>query len=148
MKVRGGRGREAFKLVVPTDSTAAAVLEDSDSKLKEDVLGFMQKGRVVLLGDPNARVGSSTDVEDITGMLGEETWNAIGNRLISFLNEEDLVICNGRKLVSEPEATRIRPGREQKLVIHYIVTDLQLMRESGDLQVDTTDIGSLTWIIS
>ena len=111
--------------------------------LKEDVLGFMQKGRVVLLSDFNVRVGRSTDVDDVIGMFGEETCNASGNRLISFLNEVELVICNGRKLVSEPKWTRGRPSVQQKSVIDYIVTDVQLMRESGDVQVNITDIGAL-----
>ena len=51
---------------------------------EEDVLGFKQKGRVVLLGDFNARVGRSTDVDDVIGMFGEETCNASGNKFISF----------------------------------------------------------------
>ena len=110
----------------------------------------MQKGRVVLLGDFNARVGRSTDVDDVIGMFGEETCNASGNRLISFLNEVELVICNGRKLVSEPEWTRVRPSLQQKSVIDYIVTDMQLMRESGDVQINITDFGAsdhfLLWL--
>ena len=96
------------------------------------------------------RVCRSTDVDDVVGMFGEETCNASGNRLILFLNEFELVICNGRKLVSEPEWTRVRPSLQQKSVIDYVVTDVQLMRESGDVQVDTTDIGAsdhfLVWL--
>ena len=38
-------------------------------------------------------------------MFGENRCNASGNRLLSFLNEVELMICNGRKLVSEPEST-------------------------------------------
>ena len=34
----------------------AAVIEGSCERLKEDVLEYQQKGRVVLLGDFNARV--------------------------------------------------------------------------------------------
>ena len=34
-------------------------------QLKEDVLSFKQKGRVVLLGDFNARVGKSVDVDNV-----------------------------------------------------------------------------------
>ena len=48
-------------------------MEESYASLKEDVLGFKQKGRVVLLGDFNARVGRSTDVDDVIGIFGEET---------------------------------------------------------------------------
>ena len=46
-------------IYMPTDAGCASV---SYIRLKEDVLGFMQKGRVVLIGDFNARVGISNDV--------------------------------------------------------------------------------------
>ena len=46
--------------------------------------------------DFNASVVKSVDVDDVICMFGEETCNASGNRLISFLNEVELVICNGR----------------------------------------------------
>ena len=48
-------------------------------------------------------MGRSTDVDDVIGMFGEETCNASG-----LLNEVELVICNGRKLVSEPELEKGR----------------------------------------
>ena len=82
----------------------------------EDGACLKQKGRVVLLGDFNARVGRSVDVDDVIGMFGEETCNASGNRLISLLNEVELVICNGRQLVAEPEWTRVRPSLKQRSV--------------------------------
>ena len=63
----------------------------------------------MLLGDFSARVSRSVEVDDVIGMFGEDTCNASGNRLISFLNEVELVVCNGRKLVVEPEWTRVRP---------------------------------------
>ena len=52
MKVRGGR---ALYLCCVC---AAAVIEDSYERLKEDVLEYQQKERVVQ-GDFNARVGRS-----------------------------------------------------------------------------------------
>ena len=58
---------------------------------------------LVLLGDFNARVGKSSQVDDVIGMFGEDTCNASGNKLISFLNEVELFVCNSRKLVGEPE---------------------------------------------
>ena len=125
MKVRGGRGKEALYLCcvyMPTEGSAAAVIEDSYERLKEDVLEYQQKGRVVLLGDFNARVGKSTDVDDVIGIFGEDTCNRSGNKLISFLNELELVICNGRRCVSEPEWTRARPSLDQKSVIDYITS--------------------------
>ena len=57
-----------------------------NERLKEDVLSFREKGKVVLLGDFNARVGRSAQIDDVVGMFGENTHNASGNRLLSFLN--------------------------------------------------------------
>ena len=119
-------------------------------RLKEGVLSFMEKRKVVLLGDFNARVGRSAQLDDVVGMFGENTCNASGNRLLSFLNEVELMICNGRKLVTEPEWTRIRPSLKQKSIIDYIITDAQLLEVSGNVHVDGTDIGSsdhlLVWM--
>ncbi len=92
-------------------------------------------GQVVLLGDFNARVGKSSELDDVIGMLGEGKCNASGNRLISFLNEAELVVCNG------PQWTRARPSLKQKSIIDYIVTDSKLLQVSGSVQVDTVDIG-------
>ena len=114
------------------------VCERLNRHLKEDVLTFKQKGKVVLRGDFNARVGRSSEVDDVIGMFGEETCNASGKKLISFLNEVDLVVCNGRKLVIEPEWTRVRPSLKQKLIIDY---DGDSWKASGDVHVDSSDIG-------
>ena len=101
MKVHGGRGRSALYIgcvYMPTDSTSVAVVDSCYDRLKEDVLCFREKGTVVLLGDFNARVGRSVDVDDVIGMFGEDTCNASGNRLVSFLNEVELVACNDRSV--------------------------------------------------
>ena len=103
-------------LYLPTDSSSVAVVDSCYDRLKEDVLGFREKGSVVLLGDFNARVGRSAGVDDVIGLFGEDTCNASGNRLVSFLNEVELVACNGRKLVTEPEWTRVRPSLNQKSI--------------------------------
>ena len=42
-------------------------------------------------------MGRSVERDDMIGMFGENTCNTSGNRLI---------VCNGRKLVSEREWTR------------------------------------------
>ena len=60
MKVHGGRGREALYIgcvYMPTDSNSVSVF-------KEDVLSFKQKGRVVLLGDFNARVANNQSMRE------------------------------------------------------------------------------------
>ena len=58
-----------------------------------------------------------------------------GNKLISFLND---VMVDG---VSEPAWTRVRQSLDQKSVIDYVITDAQLLRESGNVHIDSTDIG-------
>ena len=153
MKVRTERGREALYIgcvYMPTDSASISVVDSCYERLKEDVLSFREKGKVVLLGDFNARDGRSVEIDDVIGMFGEDMCNASGNRLLSFLNEVELMICNGRKLVSEPEWTRVRPSLKQKSIIDYIITDAQLLEVSGNVHVDRTDIGSsdhfLVWM--
>ena len=59
-----------------------------------------------MLGDFNAWVGKSVQIDDVIGMFGENMCNASGNRLLSFLNEVALMICNGRKLVSSMDGIR------------------------------------------
>ena len=51
------------------------------------------------------------------------------------------MVCNGRRLVLDPEWTRVRPSSEQKSIIDYIITDTQLMVASGEVHVESTDIG-------
>ena len=153
MRIRSQRGREALFVgcvYMPTESSNASVLDGCYELLKEDVLNFKEKGKVVLLGDFNARVGKSVDMDDVIGMFGEDTCNTSGNRLVSFLNEVELVVCNGRTFVCEPEWTRVRPSLNQKSIIDYIITDTQVLAGSGKVCVVNTDIGCsdhfLVWL--
>ena len=43
--------------------------------------------------------------------------------------------------MAEPEWTRVRPSLNQRSVIDYKITDTQLMKESGVVQVD------IVWIL-
>ena len=141
MKVRGESGRLALYIgcvYVPTDSTSVAVLDICYERLKEDVLSFREKGKVVLLSDFNARVGKAADDDDVIGKFGEDTCNAVGNKLIS---QVELVACNCRQQVSEPEWTRVRPSLDQKSVIDCILMDEQLMAVSVNVIDDSTDVG-------
>ena len=47
------------------------------------MLSFKQKGRVMLLGDFNARVGKSVDVDDVNGIFREYFCNGNGNRVVT-----------------------------------------------------------------
>ena len=49
-----------------------------------------EEGQVVLLGDFNA---NSPELDDVIGMFGEGNCNVSGNRLISFWNEVEHVVC-------------------------------------------------------
>ena len=53
----------------------------------------------------------------------------------------ELVVCNGRSLVLEPEWTRVRPTLKQMSIIDYVITDAQLMEASGNVQVNNINIG-------
>ena len=49
---------------MPTDSSSVAAVASCYDRLKEAVLRLREKGTVILLGDLNARVGRSIDVDD------------------------------------------------------------------------------------
>ena len=58
-KIRSERGREALYIgcvYMPTESTSVSVMDSCYERLKEDVLSFKEKEKVVWLGDFNARV--------------------------------------------------------------------------------------------
>ena len=71
---------------MPTQGSIKQVCTDWYNLLEEEICMFQSKGRVVLLGDFNARLGKSDDVDDVIGMFGETTCSGNGNLLIaSFL---------------------------------------------------------------
>ena len=70
---------------------------------------FQSKGSVLLLEDFNARVGKSTcnDADNVNGTFGEASCNSNGNLLIDLLHYCDLMICNGRTMLTDPQWTRV-----------------------------------------
>ena len=87
----------------------------------------------MLLGDFNARVGKSNDIDDVIGMFGEASCNSNGNLLIELLHNCDLMICNGRTMLTDPQWTRVQNRLGHKSIIDYIITDKALMKESSDV---------------
>ena len=88
MKVRGGRGREALYLCciyMPTDNACASVIEDSYTKL---CLDSCRRGGLFFLV---ILMRGWVDLLMLMMSLGCLWSNASGNRLISFLNEVELV---------------------------------------------------------
>ena len=109
---RSERGRSALyigSVYMPTDSTSIADVESCYGGLKEDL-----EKRV--LGRFDARVVRSVE-DDVIGIFGEDTCSASGNRLGSPLNEIEMVVCSCRKLVLQPEWTRLRPSLRQRSII-------------------------------
>ena len=75
MKMRSERGREALYIgcvYMPTDTSSISVVDSCYERLKEDVLSFREKGKVVLLGDFSARVGRPVQIDYVIGMFGED----------------------------------------------------------------------------
>ena len=85
------------------------------------------KKRVLLLEEFNAKVGKSNDVDETIGMLGEASCNSNGNLLIKLLHNCDLMICNGRTMLNDPQWTRVQNRLGHKLIIDYIITDKALI---------------------
>ena len=80
----GGEDQQCIGCVyMPSDSASNAVVESCYERLKEDVLSFRETGQVVLLSDFNVHVGRSVEVDDVIGMVGEDTCKASGNRFPS-----------------------------------------------------------------
>ena len=127
---------------LPTQGNVKHVCVERFNLLEEDVCMFQSKGRVLLLGDFNARVGKSNDEDSVIGMFGESSCNSNGKLLIDMLENCNLVICNGRTKLTDPQWTRVQSRLGHKSIIDYIVTDKVLMNESSNIFVDRTDIGS------
>ena len=88
---------------MPTTTASVSTMDACYENLKEDVLIFKEKGKVMLLGDFNARVGTASEIDEVIVMFGEETSNNNGEKIVFFLTEVDLVSCNGCTFVTEPE---------------------------------------------
>ena len=78
---------------MPTQGSVKQICTDRFNLLEEDICMFQSKGRVLLLGDFNARVGKSDDIDDVIGMFRENTCNSNGNLLITLLQNCNLMIC-------------------------------------------------------
>ena len=88
-------------------------------------------------GDFNARVGKSDDAYDVIGMLGESNSNINGNLLITLHQNCNLVISNGRTLLSDPQWTLVQNRLNHKSIIDYIITESALMQAMSDfLQIE------------
>ena len=81
--------------------------------LRLDISRFQSKGRIILLGDFNAREGKGLDSDDTVGLYGEDMRNSNGSKLIELMQRFNLVLWNCREFCIEPQWTRIMPKLEQ-----------------------------------
>lgn len=101
--VAGHRGeRSLYVGCVYMPPVLAAEEERHYATLMEDILGFQEKGQVVVLGDLNARVGSAAANFDVIGRFGETHTNASGQRLIQLLRGTSMYALNGRLPCMQP----------------------------------------------
>ena len=75
-------------------------------------------------------------------MFREDPCNGNDNLLIELLHNCDLMICNGRTMLNDPQWTRVQNCLGHQSIIDYVITDKALIKELSDLFVDKTDIGS------
>ena len=89
----GGRDGSMYIgcIYLPIQGTYVNHVEECYEKLSVDISRFKSKGRVVLLGDFNARVGKGLDSDDVVGPFGEEVCNSNGTKLIELMQQSDLV---------------------------------------------------------
>ena len=148
----GGRDGSMYIgcIYLPIQGTYVNHVEECYEKLSVDISRFKSKGRVVLLGDFNARVGKGLDSDDVVGSFGEEVCNSNGTKLIELMEQSDLVLWNNREFCIEPQWTRIMPSLGQHSIVDYVASDRHLMSCSSFVHVGSADIGSsdhlLLWV--
>ena len=67
-----------------TQGNVKHICTDTFKLLKEDICMFQSKGRVLLVGDFNARVGKGDDEDDVIGMFGEASCNSNGTCCLNY----------------------------------------------------------------
>ena len=82
-----------IQVYAPTSNAEEAEVERFYEDL-QDLLELTPKKDVLfIIGDWNAKVGSQ-ETPGVTGKFGLGVWNAAGQRLIEFCQENSLVIAN------------------------------------------------------
>ena len=65
IRIRKGTDLYIGCVYLPTQGNVKHICTDRFNLLEEDICMFQSKGRVLLLGDFNARVGKSNDLDDV-----------------------------------------------------------------------------------
>lgn len=94
-------------------------------------------GKLIILGDFNARVGNQHEKwQGVIGNNGEATLNNNGKRFIEFCNDNNLIIANTFYNHKEiHKITREVPQRNEKSIIDYVVTTRENRKSLKDVRV-------------
>ena len=147
-----GSCREAAPLILASVylpcNPNSAVLKEKCARafelLEADLVRFQQKGRVVLLGDFNGRVGQALEADAPIGMFGEERSNWSGRQLIAMLERTKMFAVNGRsrQYLGYPQYTRSAWNGERHFesVIDYIVIDADSLEGMANDRIHMVDV--------
>ena len=113
---------------IPTQGNIKHLCTNRFKLLEEDMCMFQSKGRVLLLGDFNARVDKSENVDGVIEMTGKNihTCNSNVNILFGLLQYCNVMVCNGGTLLSDLQLTQVQSHLGHKSIIDYITTDKAL----------------------
>ena len=82
-----------IQVYAPTSNAEEAEVEQFYEDLQDLLELTPKKGGLFIIGYWNAKVGSQ-ETPGVTGKFGLGVWNAAGQRLIQFCQENALVIAN------------------------------------------------------
>lgn len=95
------------------------------------------KGRVIIIGDLNGRVGKR-DIRSgtVIGEYGETTRNSNGKRIIDLCIQNDLLVMNSMFEHKDiHKYTRVAPSKNEKSIIDYFIISRTYRREVRDVRV-------------
>jgi exonuclease III len=131
MKIRGRSPEEDLYLAVVYSGLEDSPIDQIQAmynELTKWVTSHQDKGKVIIMGDFNARVGKY-DEEDgkRVGKFGEEKLSRNGRELRTFLEKAGLFIVNNRK---EPGPIYTHTGTQgEESVIDYLIVSKSLLSE-------------------
>lgn len=119
----------------PNDNGKAEEKDNFWMKLQETV--ETSKGKILILGDFNSRVGNNNEgIEEIMGIFGEQEKNNNGDRMIDFCLMNNLVISNSTfKHKDIHKFTRVEPAKDEKSIIDYILIERDNRKILKDVRV-------------
>lgn len=119
----------------PNDDDTVDNKRDFYEDLGEVVDECSDSSEMLIMGDFNGRVGRKIN-DEIVGQWGEDTINDNGRRLIDFCTGQECVIMNGKfKHKDIHKFTWVRPSRNQKSIIDYVITKIKRTIKIQDVMV-------------